>query len=127
MCAGLGARVTHWLKHSQVDQIGRALLGILTLRLVLYSFWVPDLLRATIGTTLGVRVGIALALLCPIAALMGTALPCGIRRVESDSKSLIPWVWAVNGAMTVLGSVLAIILSMNVGIAATLLAGAAAY
>jgi spermidine synthase len=127
MCAGLGARVTHWLEHSQVNRIGRGLLGLLILLLVLYAFWAPEILRATIGKTLGVRAGIAVALLCPIAALMGTALPCGIRRVEADSKSLIPWMWAVNGAMTVLGSVLAIILSMNVGISATLMAGAAAY
>ena len=125
--AALGARITQRLQVPQIYPIGRATLGVLVLLLVGYGLLVPAILRPTIGESLEVRAVITVTLLCPIALLMGTALPFGIRRLEQDSHHLIPWMWAVNGAMTVLGSVLAIILSTNAGITATLMVGAVAY
>jgi spermidine synthase len=125
--AGFGARVTQWLKPAQIDRLGRWFVGTLVVLLLGYALWAPGILRLTVGEAFGVRAAITVALLCPIALLMGTALPCGIRRLEQGSAPLIPWMWAVNGAMTVLGSVLAIALSMNVGITATLMVGVIAY
>ena len=40
---------------------------------------------------------------------------------------MLPWIWAVNGGTSVLGSALAILIAMNVGFRAALLTGAAAY
>ena len=125
--AALGARVTRRLELPQLRRVGRILLGALVAALVGYAVWVPELVGSTASQPIAVRSAVAVALLAPIAALMGTALPCGIRRVESESPLLIPWMWAINGGVTVLGSVLAIILSMNLGIPATLVVGAAAY
>jgi CHASE2 domain-containing sensor protein len=58
---------------------------------------------------------------------MGMALPIGIRLVEKDGPSIIPWVWAVNGACSVLGSVVAWGISLNFGFNAALWTSAAVY
>ena len=41
--------------------------------------------------------------------------PMGIRVLNLGRHSLIPWAYGVNGAASVLGSVLAIVLAMGLG------------
>ena len=40
---------------------------------------------------------------------------------------MIPWAWGVNGATSVVGSVIAILLAINLGFNNTLLIGLASY
>ena len=42
-------------------------------------------------------------------------------------QRLVPWVWGINGAMSVLASVTAIILAIELGYTALFLLGAACY
>ena len=58
---------------------------------------------------------------------MGMPFPLGIKVTNAKVPSLIPWAWGVNGAFSVLGSVLAAILSINYGFNITLASGLAAY
>lgn len=51
----------------------------------------------------------------------------GIRRVRAASSSLVPWAWAVNGSASVVGSVLAVVISMMAGFSTVLLGAALVY
>jgi hypothetical protein len=75
---------------------------------------------------LGRALGAAL-LLAPLGFLLGTALPAGFRAVAERAPTRIPWLWCVNSATSVLGSVLATLSSLHYGITATAMAGAALY
>jgi hypothetical protein len=65
--------------------------------------------------------------LAPVGFLLGQALPLGLRRLASWRADLAPWAWSVNGGASVLGSVLAMVIAINSGFTATLLAGGLAY
>ncbi len=95
-----------------------AVLGVLAL---------PALVRAGIGLPLAVRIAATAALLIPAGVLMGVPLPAGIRMLSARRPELIPWVWAMNGALSVVGATVAVFIAMNWGFSVTLLTGAACY
>ena len=57
----------------------------------------------------------------------GMPFPTGIDIITRQAPSLIPWAWGVNGFFTVIGSVLAIILSMLTGFQSVLWIAIAIY
>ena len=70
---------------------------------------------------------VAVVALAPVGLLLGTAMPLGLRRLANGRGELIPWAWGVNGATSVLGSVLAMVVAINNGFTVTLLLGAGVY
>jgi hypothetical protein len=65
--------------------------------------------------------------LAPIGLLLGTCFPGGIRLLGERAEDLLPWVWAINGGLSVFGSALAVLIAMNQGFRMALLVGFAAY
>ena len=59
--------------------------------------------------------------------LLGTCFPACLRLGGSQRAGIVPWLWAVNGFFSVLGSVGAVALGMEWGASASLAVGAAAY
>lgn len=74
-----------------------------------------------------VRVAVAVALIAPLAFVLGMAFPTGVRILEERAPALVPWAWAVNGFTTVLGSTLAVLLAMETGFSVTMLGMAPLY
>ena len=87
----------------------------------------PWILSSTLGLPLSLRVTIALLLIAPLGVLLGVPFPTGLRLIDKEASSLVPWAWAVNAFFTVIGSVLAIILAMTFGFAAAHVVAAACY
>jgi hypothetical protein len=79
---------------------------------------------ATLAWPLAVRVALVIAALLPLGFVMGTAFPAGMIRFDDVDRS---WLWAVNGAASVLASALAIALSMVVGLAISMVIGTLGY
>jgi spermidine synthase len=75
----------------------------------------------------GARVALTVALLAPVSIALGMCLPCGIRVLDKTRPELVPWAWAVNGFTSVLGSTSAVVLAMEVGFSAVMLATAGVY
>lgn len=70
----------------------------------------------------------ALALIAPCGLLMGMCFPLGLRTVrESGHDDALPWMWALNGAASVLASFAAVLLSMETTIAVSAAMGAVCY
>ncbi|WBW95020.1 hypothetical protein [Oceanirhabdus sp. W0125-5] len=67
--------------------------------------------------------------LLPMGTLMGMPFPTGINKVNKikHSSNAIPLMWAANGIFSVIGSVLAVSLSMNVGFNTTIIIGGLCY
>jgi hypothetical protein len=96
--------------------------------LVLSLPWLlPNLFALTLGLSLGWRLGVTVAMLAPIGFLMGIPFPRGIHGLEREAPGLIPWVWGVNGAASVVASALAALLALSFGFRWVLMAGAACY
>ena len=54
-------------------------------------------------------------------------LPLGMRMVERDAPKALAWAWGVNGSLSVLGTVLAMVISIFFGITYTLTVGGLMY
>jgi hypothetical protein len=103
-----------------------ALAGLAALGLVAIVV-LPPLIRAAIVLPLAARLALAVAVLLPAGMLMGVPLPAGVRLLSARTPELLPWAWAMNGALSVLGSTLAVFIAMNWGFSVTLVAGAGLY
>jgi lipid-binding SYLF domain-containing protein len=58
---------------------------------------------------------------------MGTAFPLGMKLAARRADALTPWLWGVNGALSVVASVLAVAVALSWSISAAFWAGFAAY
>ena len=104
-------------------------LALATLSALVFSLlWLlPNLFAATLGLAFGLRLGVTVIVLAPVGLLMGLPLPLGIRWLEREAPTLIPWVWGVNGAASVVSSVLAALLALSFGFSSVLVSGAICY
>src|SRR5262249_55180526 len=87
----------------------------------------PFFLSATLGLPLPARIVCSVVLLAPIGLAMGMPYPLGLQAVSGRDAAGLPWVWAVIGAASVLGSILAFALAIVLGFQNVLLIGAACY
>ena len=63
----------------------------------------------------------------PVGFAMGMVFPRGLEMVRSRAPAATPWLWAVNGVASVLGSLAAVLVSISAGISTAFWSGAAAY
>ena len=84
-------------------------------------------LDATIGRELVTRCLVVVALTAPVSVLLGFCFPIGMRLVSAISEDAAAWMWGINGACGVLASILAVAISMWVGIYANLVIAVALY
>ncbi len=87
----------------------------------------PSLRDLTLGMDRPSRILLVMASIIPIGIPLGMPFPLGIQALHSRAPNLIPWAWGVNGFMTIVGSLLAVILSMKIGFDATLLVAVGIY
>jgi hypothetical protein len=124
--AGIGSLISErWLQSSTP----RALLvpAALAVSLVLFVVLSPKAVVAWVGWPTWGRILIATAMLAPVSLLLGMPFAYGIRLVNHSNPTIIPWAWAVNGCMTVVGSILTVILSMNYGFNVVLIGAIVVY
>jgi spermidine synthase len=104
----------------------RTTLAIAVLVLALIAV-LPRLIYGAIQLPLWSRILLVLLVLFPPAFLMGKPMPLGLKLLRKHRPHLIPWAWAVNGAASVVGSVVAVVLAMTVGFNGVFIAAAACY
>ncbi|HVU00966.1 MAG TPA: hypothetical protein VHE30_04410 [Polyangiaceae bacterium] len=95
--------------------------------LVLYGGLVPPVTRALIGLSLPLKMLIAVGFAYPPAFLMGTMFPLGIAAIRGRAPGLVPWVWGLNSAFSVVGAVSSLFLAMSLGFTATWFLFSGAY
>ncbi len=103
--------------------VSYALAGVV---LVEYLLLIPRL-PALIGLPFLVRAALVSLLVAPIGVLLGTFVPTALDRLKEEAPAFVPWAWGINGIFSVLAPVLAIAVSMSLGISALLLAALPVY
>lgn len=73
------------------------------------------------------RIALSILVLAPAGYLMGLPFAGGVRVLERHDSSLIPWAWAINGSVSVVSAVLAVLLALSWGFTAVLWLGMLAY
>ena len=85
------------------------------------------LMSATVGWGLPGRTLVVAVLVVPLAFALGFCFPIGLRLIGRHSDTVTAWMWGVNGACGVMASILAVMISMWLGIQANLVAAATLY
>jgi hypothetical protein len=124
---GLGSLVSRRVDLERVGRFTVVALGVAALCAVAASFVLARVIDLAIAWPLAARIAVAAAILAPFGALLGTALPGGMRLLHRTRPRIVAWGWGINGALSVVGATLAIFIAMNWGFAVTLLTGAAVY
>ncbi len=80
------------------------------------------------GADLSVKIFATFMLLLPLGLFMGIPFPSGLNIMNTKGiTDYIPLMWGINGWMSVVGSILALVLAMSFGYNITLLVGASLY
>ncbi len=107
-------------------RLSKLLVGAAAL-IALLALAATPVLAALVAWPLPARVGLTAALLAPAGFLMGTAFPTGLRLAGRAYPEALQWAWAMNAAASVLGSGLAVFVSIHSGIWQTLALGGTCY
>jgi len=87
----------------------------------------PKIVGAALGWDTIFRIIAVILGLAPMAILMGMPFPLGLISLEETDAPVIPWVWAVNGSISVIASILSAILILSYGFRFTQLIGGFLY
>jgi hypothetical protein len=124
---GLGSLFGRRLPDSRVwTGTLRALMAVVGAALAA-ALLLPRLIDLAIPLPLAARIVVAATVLVPVGALLGMALPGGMRLLSRAQPDLVAWGWGINGAFSVIGATLAVFIAMNWGFSLTLVAGGAVY
>jgi hypothetical protein len=104
-------------------------LGILILALMVSPALLSSLFDLALGLPFTFRLGLTTAILAPLGFLMGIPFPGGIRWMVAkvEEAPLVAWVWAANGAASVVASILAALLALTFGFSWVFRIGALCY
>ena len=116
--SGIGSRLSHRVP------LPAALLAVPAL-VAGYAAGLPHVFDLALPLPLWGRLLVSLAALAPLGLLMGMPFPKGIALLHD--RAHVAWAWAGNGAMSVIASVLAALVSLSWGFSAVLLLGAGCY
>jgi len=114
MATGIGSYCSGLLKWQRFSIICFAVTGISAL-IVIYIFLFEPLFAATLGLSIVIRILISGFLVLLLGFFMGMPFPQGLSIVESHEKFLLPWAWGVNGAASVLASIVCVMAAMRFG------------
>lgn len=118
--SGVGSFVSSRVRGSRDFWVVFALFAAL----VLFRVAATPILAASLQAPFAARVAISFALIAPLGFLMGLPMPLALARVPRET---VPFLWGVNGFFSVVGSVLAVIVSINVGFGLTFAGAALCY
>ncbi len=122
---GLGAAISGRLgKEYPRRTLMMLIFGLIAYALFLRAVQEP-IFSSALGLSTAVRCGITVLILAPLGILMGMPFPFGVRAVSEDGT--VPWMFAINSAASVLGSILAMVIALSFGFTFTQFVGLATY
>jgi MFS family permease len=127
VATALGAKLSGRVSEARRGQAALACGLALAVLCGIYALTLNSALRDWVGWSLPMRVLTAGGLAGVCGVLMGIMLPTGIKLVGEHDASIVPWGWGINGATSVIGTVLATIIAIHYGFTTTLVFGAVGY
>ena len=125
LAGGLGSYLSErWRALASIP--GHVLLGTVALLIAIEATFLGAMIELAQAQPTSVRLLVSLLLLVPIGLLMGMAFPLGIKAAISAQR-ILPWLWGINGAASVLASIAALGVSLELGITANLWIGVGCY
>lgn len=127
LSSGIGSFLTGAIRPERLAGAGTTRLVGLVIVLCLFGVVTPLVVEWSAAGSTFVRIAVAVALLFPQGLMMGMAFPLGLRLARQRNPALMPWLWGLNGAASVVASVLSVCIALTWSISAAFWCGCAAY
>ena len=127
LSSGFGSYLTARIDSNDAAPAGRARLLALVVVLAAFGLITPAVARWSEPMTTAVRILAAVLLLFPAGMFMGMAFPLGMKIAAARARELTPWLWGLNGAASVLASVLSVCIALTWSISTAFWAGWLCY
>jgi len=115
LATGLGSVSFGKLKEMAGNRLHMLLAAVLVVTAI-FGLATPALVHALAPESTPMRIGASIASLFPVGFVLGLGFPAGMQLGFKYGEKLTPWLWGINGAASVLGSVLSVVISMFAGI-----------
>jgi len=125
--SSLGSFVSGRISSPRLPRATAIVAVAVVLVVLAHAFAGVALMERLQGSALSVKIAVLLASIVPLGFLMGMPFPSALRLASQARGGAVEWIWALNGAASVLGSVLTIFLAVTLGLQAALLGGAICY
>lgn len=126
--AGIGSYLSAWVADADLE---RAMARASLLAGFLAAIWLwgaPLLLERWSAAGLLSRSVLVMGLLFPLGLAMGIPFPLGIRLLKREGQdSVVPWMWAINGVVSVTASVGSVAIAIMLGFSWAMALGAFLY
>jgi hypothetical protein len=110
LSAGLGSFTSSKLKISL-----RWVVPVIVVYILIFIFLSAYIQSFIISKVLWQRFLYIILLILPLGFFMGIPFPKGLAKVKEKKAEIIPWLWAINGCASVIGSISAVIISIHIG------------
>ena len=127
LSSGAGSYFTAQITVDSVARAGVRRLVVAVAVLAIFGLVTPAVAQAIEPLPTASRVLASIALLFPIGFMMGMAFPIGMTAAASRAEALTPWLWGLNGAASVLASVLSVCIALTWSISTAFWSGWACY
>jgi hypothetical protein len=127
LSSGIGSYLTSGVSEASGGGVRFNRLLALVVVLAAFGLVTPFVARWSQPMTTPVRVLAAVLLLSPAGVMMGMAFPLGMKVASARDRALTPWLWGLNGAASVLASVLGVCIALTWSISAAFWTGWVCY
>ena len=127
LSSGVGSFLTNRIGNPARSTWSALMLLFLVAVVVLFGLVTPYAIQALEGAVTELRILVAVGILAPLGLLMGMAFPLGMKLASARAAAITPWLWGLNGATSVLASVLAVVIALGWRISTAFWTGAVCY
>lgn len=127
--SGIGSMTTGALLKKEVTVPNTLVVILLSITLLVffYSWMVPEIIKEFIHLNLSTKVMLTVALMAPLAFIMGMPFPLGIRIVSGIRPDNVIWMYGVNSSGSVLASFIGMAVVLTHGMTVALYLGSLVY
>jgi hypothetical protein len=127
LASGIGSSLTRSFISEESGLAQMCALVSIVAVLFLFGLLSPLLINHYRGEITALRLLVAAFVMFPPGLVMGMAFPVGMSIANRSNAPLTPWFWGVNGAASVVASVLTVIIALSFGIGLAFWAGVICY
>ena len=125
VCSGIGSLLSPRLITKRAHAL--TAVALIVLLILLYALLLTPVLQTTIALPPAAKLAFSLILIAPAALVMGMPFPLGIRLLVGKADQEIPWAWGINGCLSVVGTVLAAVIAVELGFVWVMILAAFSY
>ena len=124
---GLGSGISQRFSRHRLERNPQLMTLLVAALFIIWSLAWNSLNQQLLSQNVIIRCLLVAATLLPLAMCMGVPFPQALAAVGQESRREVALAWCVNGLMTVVGSVLAVVFSITTGFTAVAILGVGVY